>query len=390
MRLSIADYYALYEGADAVTERFIWKVAPNEPAEILADRFSKSAYLNIVAKAVDTYMGYVFSNKPKISELAALDLESALWKSTFHSILGGNCLGMVLPEVKEPIIFPWTSVKTDGLGHDEYKVSCIVDGNQGTYHITKDRIILSGDNIKGNEWARNPDQVIEIHWNEKRLSLVRDLAPLAVKILNYDSIADTHAQHSIYYVTDGPELTGEQKKLIPYSHIPRQSNDVPGVSFKSPPTDAMDKVEAKLEKTILRAGKVVGLEREFATEYKVQSGYSQEMQMVSTNAITMMIASANVRAINRLSAAWTKLTKLEGGTIQLEPALTPQARTELLSQLKLGADTIKTDLAAKAFLKEIAKITLATAPKEDLQAVLDDLEKNGGLKSLGRPELSFN
>jgi hypothetical protein len=192
------------------------------------------------------------------------------------------------------------------------------------------------------------------------------------------------------WVTDGPELAGEQKKLMPYMHVARQSNDVPAVSFHSPPTDAIAQIEAKLEKTILRAGKMVGLEREFATEYKVQSGYAQEMQMVSTNAITMMIASANVRAINRLAAAWTKMTRLEGGTIQLDPALTPQARTELLSQLKLGADTIKTDIAAKAFLKEIAKITLATAPKEDLQAVLNDLEANGGLKSLGRPELTFN
>jgi hypothetical protein len=390
MRLSIADYYALYEGADAITERYIWKVAPNEPAEIRADRFEKSAYLNIVAKAIDTYMGYVFSNRPKLSELAVLDLESALWKSVFHSTLGGNCLGMVLPEIKEPIIFPWTSVSTDGLGHDEYEVTCVVDGHNAKYRIFRDKIVLTGDNIQGKDWNRVQDQVIEIHWNEKKLSLIRDLAPLAVKILNYDSIADTHAAHSIHYVTDGPELAGEQKKLIPYSHIPRQSNDVPGVSFKSPPTEAMDKVEAKLEKTILRAGKVVGLEREFATEYKVQSGYSQEMQMVSTNAITMMIASANVRAINRLSAAWTKMTKLEGGTIQLEPALTPQAKTELLSQLKLGADTIRTNLAAKTFLKEIAKITLATAPKEELQAVLEDLEKNGGLASLGRPELQFN
>jgi hypothetical protein len=390
MRLTIEDYYALYDGGDAITERYIWKVAPNEPPEMIRQRFEKSAYLNIVAKTIDTYMGYVFSNKTKTSEYGLLDLERAIWKSVFHSMLGGVCLGMVLPEIKYPIIFPWTAVKPENRRAGEYTVAAFIEGMPATYTIERDRIILSGDDIETQEWPRYPDQVIEIYWNEKRLSLVRDLAPLAVKVLNYDSIADTHAQNSIMWVTDGPELAGEQKKLMPYMHVARQSNDVPAVSFHSPPTDAIAQIEAKLEKTILRAGKMVGLEREFATEYKVQSGYAQEMQMVSTNAITMMIASANVRAINRLAAAWTKMTRLEGGIIQLDPALTPQARTELLSQLKLGADTIKTDIAAKAFLKEIAKITLATAPKEDLQAVLNDLEANGGLKSLGRPELTFN
>jgi hypothetical protein len=380
MLLKIQDYYRLYYGGNQITIEYLHPLALNEPTESLELRFRKASYMNIVAKVIDTYLGYCFSAPVKQSEVRYFDLESALRKSVFHSMLGGSCLAVALPNDPEIKIFPRMKYEPIDDVPGGYTAEACINGEEVKLRILADKILVldEKDTQTSIEYARNADSVVEIMWNEEGASLVRDVAPYAIKIFNYDSIADKQASNSAMWVSSGPSLPSGQKGLIPFQHVTRNTGDTPEPNFHAPDAVAMENTDKRIDKFILRAGKTVGLEREFAETYNVASGAAQQMQMVSTNAITLMIASANVRAINRVAEGGGKLSgNRTGGTIALEPSLTPQARTELLNQLKIGADMINTAEAAEEYAREIIKVTLSGAPEKALQAAIDSVKGKG-------------
>ena len=387
MLLTVRQLYQLYYGGDQITRDFLFPLAANEPDESIELRFRKAAYMNIVAKTIDTYLGYCFSSPPKLSDIVYFNLAESLRASTFHSALGGSALLVGLE--KDPVlkVFPSTAYEIND-EEQAIRVQVCQDGEEGTWMIYKDRIVANIEGKPTQELKRNEDSVVEVMWNEKKASLVRDVAPYAVKIFNYDSIADKQADNSAFWVSSGTPLPAEKKMIQPYMHFARSNNEVPEPKFHHPESQQMENVDKRIEQFILRAGKTVGLEREFASEFVVASGAAQQMQMVSTNAITLMIASANVRAINRVSEGAGKLSGVTGGTIALEPALTPQAKTELLNQLTIGASKINTPEAAEAYAAEIIKVTLSGAPEKALQSALKSIEGKG-LEALKTDTLNF-
>lgn len=381
MILQKQDYYRLYYGSEQLGLDLLFPLATNEPEDSRKARFEKATYMNIVAKAVDTYMGYVFSNPPKVSDVRFFELVETLRRSVFHSILGGACLLIVLPKDPKIKVFPVYSYQC--LPNGDIEIDVESKGVSGKWLVTADRIITPDG-----EYIRNDDSVVEVYWNEKKASLVRDLAPYAVKIFNYDSIADKQADNAAFWVSSGTPLPANKNRIEPYMHFGRTNNDQPEPKFHMPEVQQMEGLDKRIDKFILRAGKTVGLEREFADEFYVASGVSQQMQMVSTNAITMLIASANVRAVNRVSEGGGKLSGVSGGTIAIEPALTPQARTELLNQLMSGAAKINTADAAEVYATEIIKVTLSGAPEAELNRALESV-KGKGLEALTRDSLNL-
>lgn len=375
MILTVEQLYQLYYGGEHITNEFLHDLAPGEPESSRALRYDKAGYMNIVALAIDTYQGYIFSNPAKPTEVAFYDLLPALKRVTFHSMLGGACLIICLEDDPQPKIFDRRAYKETKNG---FEISVTENGKDGRWIVEQDRIIVEVKGAKVPEYKRNADSVVEAFWNEAKVSLVRDVAPYAVKIFNYDSIADRQADNSAMWISSGGALAAGKKSVTPFMHFTRGNNDSPTPGFHSPPSDTIDKIDARIEKFIIRAGKTVGLQKEFADFYAVTSGAGQEMQMVSTNAITLQIASSSVQALNRAAAGGAALKAgRKGGEIFLSPALTPQAKSALLRQLTEGAQVINTPEAAEAYAVEIIKATLHGAPADSLKKAIDSVKGKG-------------
>lgn len=380
MNLTVENYYQLYGGSPKLTIDYLQKLAPGEPQDSLELRYKKAAYMNLVALTIDTYSGYVFSNPPKMSEIFFYDLVPTLLSTVFHSTLGGTCLVVCLKDDPVPKVFDVRAYKPTNFG---FEVDVVENGVDGKWRIYQDRIEIA---IKGKELrteARNEDSVVEIFWNEEKVSLVRDVAPYAVKIFNYDSKADKISDNAALWISHGGALPDNMQSIRPFMHFERGQGDSPIPGFAAPPADSLPALDARIDKFIVRAGKTVGLQREFADFYAVTSGSAHEMQMVSTNALTMKIAAANVRGVNRAADGGARLkgAGTKGGSVSLSPALTPQAKSELQLQLTNAAGIINTAEAAEVYAEEIIKATLQGAPDASIKRALDSI-KGKGLEAL--------
>lgn len=388
MILSLEHLYALYYGGDQITREFLQPLAANEPEESLNLRFSKAAYMNIVGFGVNTYMGYCFSGPVKESDVKAYrNLTPTLISSTFHSIVGGEALLVALADQDDLVTIPRTQYKPQKDGTTRAEV--VVDGKKATWIITPDKILQTIEEGRTTERARNEKSVRFVSWNELKQSLIADVAAYAVKIYNYDSIADRQADATAFWVTSGPALSPEQKSIQPYQHFARNNVEVPEPKFHNPETQQMENIDKRIDRFILRAGKTIGLQKEFADVFSTgSSGLAQAMQMVSTNAIVSMIVKANVSAVNEVAEWGGKLKGQKGGSVTLEPALTPQAKAELVRLLMEGAQTINTAEAAEVYAEEIVKATLAGAPEAQLKRALDSIQGKG-LAVLKNPATLF-
>lgn len=377
MNLKVEHYYQLYEGSEKVTIDYLDRLAPGEPQDSLELRYRKAAYMNLVALTIDTYGGYVFSNPPKMSQVYFYDLVPALLSSVFHSTLGGACLVVCLKDDPMPKVFSVLHYKPMSGGGFEVDVN--EKGIEGKWLIFEDRIEIRMKGAEVRTEARNEDSVVEIYWNEEKVSLVRDVAPYAVKIFNYDSKADKISDNAALWVSHGGALPDNMSSIRPFMHFERGQGDSPIPGFAAPPADSLPALDARIDKFIIRAGKTVGLQREFADFFAVTSGSAHEMQMVSTNALTAKIAAANVRGVNRAAAGGARLkgAGTKGGEVSLTPALTPQAKSELQRQLTDAAGIINTPEAAEVYAEEIIKATLQGAPDASIERALASIKGKG-------------
>ena len=378
MILEVEDYYRLYTGGNEVLhDKTYLHKAHKEPDEVFLKRLNRAHYENFQAKIVNTYVGYLFFNKAQVEGTSdEVDPEAVAREAAFHAFIGGEAYILALDSGLK--VYDARQVQPE-------KGSGVVNivGSNGKIRIDKDAGTIKGeftDKSKNFEGAYTEGQLQRVRWNETGASLLRDSAPMNIKLFNLESIIDSLSQMSSVYYIYGPPI-GEEDDVEPFSYIEVSANEqTPGIL--QPQTEIIDGLEKRKEGLIARMGRMVGLQSEFNEEIVVQSGIAKAYQILDTNAIIQSAAYNIASAVNDALAVYAALTRTTAVTIKLEPLLNPEGKNEQVERYIRAAKFVQTDKFVKKMQKEVAKVLLAEETPKELQEILEDIETNGGLNAV--------
>lgn len=372
------DYYNCYYGGKHITndKRYLRKVV-NELPEEYNNRQRFATYPNFQSKIIDIIQGYVHFHKATIED-SDLDLEDLSRKTVKHSSIAGIAYILTLPI--GPKVYPCTNVKptiSDGvcIGYE-------FNGRDGQISVDLESKKVT-QQIKGKEeqiLQYYPDMVVEVRWNEKGESLIRDTAPLNILIYNLQSILDSLASMMQLVYPYGPPI-GEDKRPQQGTYIPvNQGEQVPG--FAQPNMSQIEILRKEIDIRIMQMGRMVGLESEFSEETTVQSGIAKAYQMIDTTAVVAQIAREASNSINRAALCWSNMTGKKGGSISLNPIMHPDIKNEAIREIQSLLAIVKTEEIIK-WAQQKAFLSIASNENQaEKQRLIEDIKKNGGAAAM--------
>lgn len=370
------DYYNLYYGADRFQKKYLWKISFDEPDEMHQERFNNSAYYNLCGRTVNTYMGFLFSPPPIVAPgQVDIDLAMKLQRAAFHSLIGGVCLVVALPN-------GITVFNRCQFEINQAENTIIAKHADGVMQITKDKIkvTMEGEG-KAIEYDREADAVQIVKWNESGMSLLADVAPLNIRLYNLEAAQDRHVLNSNFHVSDGPPVA--DGKIRPFQHFDRGTTSQP-FAFHTPDTSGMDRIETRIEKTRMAIAYCVGLESQLSDKLTPPSGFSYQFQMFTPTSVTINMAMNLNHSFKLLCESYQKQTGQNPGSITLSPRLSIDTSTDKFNKARMIKDEIRLDSVVKASQLAMASDTFGEISPDKLKDIQKDIEQNGGL-AVDRP-----
>lgn len=385
MDLSIQDYYALYNGGHHVTSnsRYLWRTI-NEPEAggVFEQRRLRASYPNFQKKIVNIYTDYVLYGKPQIKP-ARFDILELTRDIITHSLIGGSCYVLIL-EAGPKVYEGFRVEKNKETGNIE-----IAGNNDEKIIITPDnKATIIKPDVESVEEPFTPEQLIECFWDTAKMSLIADTANINIAIYNFWSVLDTLVLFSAILNSTGPPV-GNRKRVAPFEHIAANQGEPP-LTFVSPDTTTITTVRGEIKARIMEMAAIIGLTREFSEELHIEpSGLSMAFQMLDTNATILQIAKSATKCSNQAAKVDVQVNTGPEGSIILDPLLTPQADEQKLQKYK-SIEDIRIDGIIKESQRQRINIVFADLSDEKRNELIKLVDNEGGLDSIGRPELDFN
>lgn len=384
MDLSIHDYYALYNGGHHVVSnsRYLWRTI-NEPEAggVFEQRRLRASYPNFQKKIVNIYTDYVLFGKPQIKP-ARFDILELTRDIIKHSLIGGSCYVVILEA--GPKVYEGFRVKKN----KETGIIEIEGNNDEKIILTSETATIIKPDTEPVEEPFSPEQLIECFWDTAKMSLIADSANINIAIYNFWSVLDTLVLQSAILNSTGPPV-GNRKRVSPFEHIPSNQGEPP-FSFVSPDTSPIERVRNEIKARIMEMAAIVGLTREFSEELHIEpSGLSLAFQMLDTNATILQIAKSATKCTNQAAKVDAQVNTGPEGSIILDPLLTPQADEQKLNKFK-SIEDIRIDGIIKESQRQRINIVFADLSDEKRNELIKLVDNEGGLDSIGRPELDFN
>lgn len=383
--LTPLNLYDLWIGGPRVAgnSNYLWR-HPEEDGKAYGRRLARSAYINFQGKIINIVKGYVFYNSPVVdSELPLRDIADEL---TTHTLVGGVAYLLTLPEGIE--VYPITAVSSKEVTTAAGKVRDYeINGYEGKitvmFSVGKIRHDIQGKTTFSD---LKEDQFILVHWNQHCQSLIQDTAMLNLEIHNKRSWKSNTQMQVLVTIPYGPPIDSDKAEDGVYVNVGSE-DQAPG--FAQPSITQTQFLSEDIEKDILIMGKMVGLESEFSDITKISPGVSTAYEMIDTIAMISEIASAINIAMNKAAACYTRLTGKKGGTISLAPLTNPIVRQGKLSEYRALLKEVPTDVVIKFAQSKIVSIVASDEPGVIREALIKDVEANGGIKTTTPPQLQF-
>lgn len=368
MRLTALDYYNLYDGNILEDPRYLRK-GIKESNLSYQTRLKWSSYQNWAKRVVDTYLGYLLYNPPRIeNERKEYDTRQIIISSAIHAMVGGVAYALVLPTGIK--IYRCIDVE---VGENSYRFKGANDelyvefqGGEGT--IT---------NKAGEKESIYPEQIVEIYWNENKRSILADIAMIIIEIYNINSVLNTKLNMAQTWFLTGPQLA-EGMEPEPYSYIPAIDGVQLQIVQPDVATDAAI-LRQEINHRIMQIGRLTGLEAELSDEIKFESGISKAFSMIDTAALVQILAVQISLHVNQIFGAYASLKGGKPTVIQLDPLLKPKDPNISLSVLEKYARFVNTPEAVKLAQKEATSIVMSSRTYQERDEVEKSIDKSSGV-----------
>jgi len=369
MNMNYQDYFNLYNGDIQNNQKYLRK-SLKEPDVVYKSRLNWSSYQNWARRVVDTIIGYLIYNEPRIENgRQDLNEKSLAIEVAIKSLVGGWCIGLVLPT---------------GIGI--YDLRYVIDNRD-----SDNTIILKGSDaeltmdfkqmeITSSNGMKEPfklHQFVEIYWNTDRKSILADIAMIILEIYNLNSGLNSLLNLAQTWFLTGPNLpSGSEPEA--YSYVPV----VDGVKLDIVQPNIEDKarvIREEINQRVVQIGRLTGLEAELTDTIKFESGVSKAFSMIDTTAL-MQIISTNVSiGVNRLLASWAELLGGPVSTIQLDPLYKPKDAKNSLDSLYKYAKFVTMPAAIKLAQSEATEVMFDNRTRAERDIILQDIQKSNGV-----------